>query len=155
MRRQHWPALPFPREACRVSTAWSSKGAGFHLEIHYQLPDGWCMSACLCRKRGYYCWSSATVNIARMDIKYNHINNSNINNSNYKQLTASTGSISRGRILYTSLALAPYSKVTTAACWVSSTCAEPAEPFALGSPAASKHSCLSTLPGSTRSSAPH
>lgn len=56
-----------------------------------------------------YCWSSATVNVARMDNKYNPINNSNINNSNYKQLTASTGSVSRGRIIYTSLVLAPYS----------------------------------------------
>lgn len=150
-RSQHWPALPF---LMAVSTAWSSKGAGFHLEIHYQLPDGWCISACLCRKPGYYHWFSATVNVARMDNKYNHINKSNINNSNYKQLTASTGSVSRGRITYTSLVLAPYSDITTTACRVSSASAEPAEPFALGSPVPSKQSCLSTLPGSTRSAAP-
>lgn len=151
-RSQHWPALPFLRETSRVSTSWSSKGAGFHLEIYYKLPDGWCISACLCRKPAYYRWSSATVKVARMDNKYNHISNSNINNSNHKQLTASTGSAFRGRISYASLALAPYSKVTTASLWVGSACTEQAEPFALRSPAASKHNCLSTLPGSTHSS---
>lgn len=109
MRSRHQAMLPFLREAGRVilrrswlfprtSSSHQPADASQHAHAGY-----W--------QLGYCCWSSAAVNVARLDNNYNHINNSNINKSSYKQQTANSGSVSRRRLICTSLVLAPFSKV--------------------------------------------
>lgn len=135
LRSWHQATLPFLREA----GSHPQKELAFPSN-HQQLPLSRCISACLRRKPGYYCWSGAAVNVARLDNNYNHINNSNINKSNYKQQTANSGSVSRRRLIYTSLVLAAFSKVPAGLA-----VPEPRQQHSgLGSPAASQQS-----PGST------